>query len=195
MGLTENAIEAIIKKLFEISASFFGKKKKRISEFLKHYTDISERAYKLVKKGEGLCIDGVFLCIAYNGGKKNKPYRFRSKIGGDWDVDFMEDFNMSNYRRIPIDHEFALVLEELKINGVVSRDPWKMSNTKLRAEYVYEGWQFVRYHYIEKTWEGIWFLKVVTVNGSEKEFDEPLHEHLINMYIKDVCNMLEKYKK
>lgn len=190
MPIWDSLVEALAKKLFEIAMRI--SKRKKLSKIMTDSMEVVSITRRLIERS-GLMIDCAFLCLAYNGGRSG-TYRFRSILAGSWDANNMEDFRIWNYKRIPIDVEYAVLIEQIKIDKVVDRETKSMVSGKLKAEFKAEGLSYVQFHYIDKTSEGLWFLKVGTVAGAEKDFLDWEHMHLLNLAKKDICTIIDQNK-
>jgi len=193
MSWEDKAVEGIVSLFSKILPSLFKRRKKELSEIMRDSYDVHRIARRLCQNRTGLMIDCAFLCLAFNGGKDG-GYTYRSFIAGDWDHFIMRDFNMIRYRRIPVDLEYTFLVKEIIREGTAGRVTIMMQAGDLKAKYVAENWAATKYFMVEKTTEGLWYFMVATRYGSANDLDDPLHTHHINLAVKDVMAILDKYK-
>jgi len=193
MGWETDAIKGFFDFLYKIVSPLFTKGK-RLSLVMRDSIDITEIANDVITHGEGMTIDCVFLCLAFNGGKDGR-YTYRSIIAGDWRWWMMNKFKIARYRRVHIDDEFAALIYEIKTHKIASRSTTLMHIGSLKAKYMFEGWEYVRYYYVDKTKEGLWYVFAATMAGTKSDFDDPVHVHRMNLAVKDIKNILSRHKK
>lgn len=193
MSWEDKAIEGAISFFSKVLPSLFRRRKKELSEIMRDSYDVHRIARRLCNNRTGLMVDCAFLCLAFNGAKDG-GYTFRSFIAGDWDHVIMKEFNMIRYRRIPIDLEYGFLVKEIIREGVATRTTIMMQDGDLKAKYVSEDWSATKYFNIEKTSEGLWYFMVATRYGSANDLNNALHTHHINLAVKDIMAILDKYR-
>jgi len=193
MSWEDKAIEGMVSFLTKLLPPLFRRRKKELSEIMRDSYDVHRIARRLCNNRTGLMVDCAFLCLAFNGAKDG-GYTYRSFIAGDWDHVIMKDFNMIIYRRIPIDLEYSFMIKEMLREGEATRTTMLMQEGDLKAKYVSENWAAVKYFNIEKTSEGVWYFLVATRYGTANDLNDALHTHHINLAVKDVMAILDKYR-
>lgn len=194
MSWEDKVAEGVISFFSKVLPPLFRRRKKELSEIMRDSYDVHRIARGLCSNRTGLMIDCAFLCLAFNGAKDG-GFTFRSFIAGDWDHVIMKEFNMVRYRRIPIDLEYSFLMLELVREREAARTTMLMQEGDLKAKYVAEDWAAVKYFFIEKTTEGLWYFMVATRYGDISDLNDALHTHHINLAVKDIMAILDKYKK
>jgi len=193
MSWEDKVIEGVISFFSKVLPPLFKRRKKELSEIMRDSYDVHRIARRLCNNRAGLMIDCAFLCLAFNGGKDG-GFTFRSFIAGDWDHVIMRDFNMISYRRIPIDLEYSFLMREVILEGEATRTTMLMQEGDLKAKYVAEDWAAAKYFNIEKTSEGLWYFMVATRYGGANDLNDALHTHHVNLAVKDIMAILDKYR-
>lgn len=139
-------------------------------------------------------IDGIFLIKAHNGGSRLRPqdFMYRSFINGYVDEEWMSRFNMEDFRDLPVNSYYRMLLERLYKYRQYSVSADTIDDTVLHSLYKAEKIQHSRYFFLEHDNHALWYLCFVsTLEGNTMQ--DTMQEEAIFMVVKKVRNIIKKY--
>lgn len=188
MSLIETIAEKVIGAIFSEAKRFF--KRKRKLSLMTNSVDIHSISKGIVTSG-GLSVDFFYLMLAYNGAKRTTKFKFWNVVSGYHSEWLLPMFKIEDYRKVPVDNEYAVVLTSIALNKEHTDVPHKMPTSKLWAAYMYNKLKYVRYYKVSHTDEGMWYIMAGSVTASESDFDDPDHVHRIGIAINKLAGIIK----
>lgn len=169
----------------------FLRKKKKTSDVLKDSVLIRIISESVIETG---VVDCFFLMMAHNGGKKLIPhgFKYRSVVGGDYTEWLMPNFEMNDYRNVPLDREYEqllITIYEKKMHDVLVE---RMDSTPLSISYRFERLKYVRFYFVEDNEHGMWYIMAGTTQIGE-EMDDITHRHILQVAVNKIKNIIKRY--
>lgn len=189
----------IIEKGFEFFTFLIGRrdknKRKQPSNIFHDSNHIDRITHEIIESG--LAVDCFFLVLAHNGGKKLSPVtlKYRSIMGGAYNEVQMKNFDISNYKNLPVDFDYnehlSSIYEDRRRQHGIDIGV-EFASEKLRDIYLFENLKYCRYHFLHYSDEGMWFALIGTTQDGEN-FNDTRHKQQIYFSVTKIKNIIKKY--